>query len=421
MKHKAIKQQVIISSPTKPWAAIGQKIFSTLAWKKWSKAVQTIFPFYLALHVGILIIDCFSNFITHGDSPSQQHPISILWDTWQQWDAYHYQYIAVSGYSINWQTVFFPLYPLLVSVLLKLHVCSDPAVAQLIISNIAWLILMAVFYQLVKEDMNEDIAHRTILYHSIFPTAFFLAAGYNESLLLCLVLLSFYQMRHGRWWLAGIFGFFACLTRSSGILLIVPFVYEYLSQGKFKIKQIMHLPILSILLIPAGLGVFMAYSQLRFNDWLSFMHAEVLWNHHFAMPWVGIFIALQLIHEASLLSYQTLRNLTDMIPDLFVLASLIAGWIGPWRLPRKDWSYLLFGTVLWIFFQLSPITPTFLVVPVARYPLASMGRYVLEVFPAFVIAARIGAHKGFHLNYICIALATYAYLIIVFLNGYWVH
>ncbi|GCE18708.1 mannosyltransferase family protein [Dictyobacter kobayashii] len=411
MKQKKIKQGILLT-PTKPAATIRQKIVSAPDWKKWLKAIRAIFPFYLALHIGILLIDGFSSILMHGDIDWQHYPISTLWNTWKQWDTYHYLYIAVNGYPSKQETAFFPLYPLLTGFLLKLHVCSNPVVAQLIISNLAWLILMAVFYQFVKEDVNEDTAQRTVLYHSIFPTAFFLAAGYNESLLLCLVLLSFYQMRHGRWWLAGIFGFFACLTRSTGILLVIPFIYEYLSQCEFKIKPIAQLPIPGLLLIPTGLGVFMVYTKLRFNDWLSFMHVEAIWNRHFTMPWVGIFIALQLIHQSSLLSYQALRNLTDLVPDLFVLALLLAGWVGPWKLPRKDWSYLLFGTVLWLFYQFTPVIP--------GYPLASMGRYMLEVFPAFIVAARIGTHKGFHLNYICIALAMYAYLVIAFLSGYWV-
>ena len=68
-------------------------------------------------------------------------------------------------------------------------------------------------YRLVEEDFDQERAYRTVLYLSVFPTSFFLAAAYNESLFLCFSLLSFYEMRHGRWWLAGLFGFLAGLTR----------------------------------------------------------------------------------------------------------------------------------------------------------------------------------------------------------------
>jgi 4-amino-4-deoxy-L-arabinose transferase-like glycosyltransferase len=58
--------------------------------------------------------------------------------------------------------------------------------------------MLMVPYQLVREDFGSEIAERAVLYLAIFPTAFFFAAAYNESLFLCLALLSFYYMRHGQ-------------------------------------------------------------------------------------------------------------------------------------------------------------------------------------------------------------------------------
>jgi Gpi18-like mannosyltransferase len=66
------------------------------------------------------------------------------------------------------------------------------------ISNVAGLVMLMVLYQLVREDFGSEIAERAVLYLAIFPTAFFFAAAYNESLFLCLALLSFYYMRHGQ-------------------------------------------------------------------------------------------------------------------------------------------------------------------------------------------------------------------------------
>src|SRR5437879_6594073 len=109
MKQK-IKEQMVLLLPTKPEPTIGHKIFSAPAWKKWSQAVRAIFPFYLALHVGILIIDCFSSILVHGDSAGQQYPISKLWTSWIRWDVYHYLYIAANGYPLKQETAFFPLY-----------------------------------------------------------------------------------------------------------------------------------------------------------------------------------------------------------------------------------------------------------------------------------------------------------------------
>ena len=54
----------------------------------------------------------------------------------------------------------------------------------------------------------------------IFPTAYFLHIGYTESLFLALVLGSFLAARTDRWWLAGILGGLAALTRINGLVLI---------------------------------------------------------------------------------------------------------------------------------------------------------------------------------------------------------
>src|SRR5262249_31080871 len=151
-------------------------------------------------------------------------------------------------------TAFFPLYPLVMRGLAH-FIHHNYLVAGLFISNVALLVVSIVLYQLVLEDFGQERANCTVLYISVFPTAFFLASGYNESLFLCLALLCFYQIRHGRWWPAGIFGILASLTRSAGLLLIVPFCYEYLQLHQFRLRAI-RLDVVSIALIPAGIALF---------------------------------------------------------------------------------------------------------------------------------------------------------------------
>src|SRR5258708_29765328 len=126
--------------------------------------------------------------------------------------------IAKYGYTDINRTAFFPLYSLLERALMYVH--NNPLIDGLIISNLAGLGIFVVLYRLVSEDFNAGQAERTVLYLALFPTAFYLASGYNESLFIFLVVLNFYQLRHGHWWWAGLFGFLAGLTRSAGILLL---------------------------------------------------------------------------------------------------------------------------------------------------------------------------------------------------------
>ena len=341
-------------------------------------------------------------------------PLHVLWQTWRHEDTGYYINIALHGYTDNWRTAFFPFYAILEYLLTLLT--HDPLIAGLLISNLATLILFVVLYQLVYEDFDHELAQRTVLYLALFPTAFFLIAAYNESLFISLALLSFYEMRHGRWWLAGLFGLFASLTRSTGLFLLVPFAYEYLRQHQFYFHQrrVPSLDILSMLLIPAGTGIFAIYCYLRFGDLLAFSHAQAHWGHQFHLPWYAIKTSLSSIrHSSGLLGFQALRNLTDLVPDLLVMLLLILSLLGPCRLPRSHWSYLLYAGTLFLFLQCFPINWDAL-------PLQSLARYMLEIFPAFITLAMLGKYRLLHLSYLLIAGATLFFLLTQFLTAHWV-
>src|SRR4029077_570072 len=101
------------------------------------------------------------------------------------------------------------------------YLLRNALVSGLVIANLAMLVTFIAFYQLVLEDFGAERAGRAVLFLAIFPTGFFLAAAYNTSLAMSLTILCFYHLRRGNWLLAGLFGLFASLNRSSGALLVV--------------------------------------------------------------------------------------------------------------------------------------------------------------------------------------------------------
>src|SRR3989440_11271659 len=223
---------------------------------KWFNALKNVLPIYISVHLAFFVITCLSVLFIIPDFSWKALPVDTLWQAWNRWDSLHYSYLATHGYTDWWRTVFFPLFPLLERGLALLT--HDPFIAGLIISNVAGLGMLVVLYRLVEEDFDSERAYRTALYLSVFPAAFFFAAAYTEALFLLLALLSFYYMRQGSWWLAGVFGFFAMLTRSTGLLLLLPFCYEYLRQHQFKLRTI-RFDVFGGALIGAGLGLFMLY------------------------------------------------------------------------------------------------------------------------------------------------------------------
>jgi len=381
------------------------------AWRQWYRAFKEVLPIYIAVHLAFFTISCLAVLFILPDFSPQAERLYTLWQSWHHWDTGNYLVVALHGYLTVHQTAFFPLYPLFERALMV--ITQDPFTAGLIVSNLAGLVMLAVLYRLVEEDFDQPRAYRTVLYLSLFPTAFFFAAAYNESLFLCLSLLSFYYMRHGRWWLAGLFGFLACLTRSAGLLLLIPFCYEYFRQHHFNLKAV-RFDVVAGLLIPAGIALFALYCYVQFHDALAFSHAEVYWGRTLHVPGYGILKSMRdILYSSGFLSFLSLRNLLDLGPDLLILALIVLSFFGPWKLPRSLWAYGLYAAGLYIFAQIFPRGFTL-------YPLEAVSRFMLEVFPAFIVLASIGKYRTLHLSYLMVSGAILFFLLTQFLTGHWV-
>src|SRR5258708_34717210 len=169
-------------------------------WMQWYNALRRVFPIYLATHLAFFVTTCLSVLFTFKDFSWQALPLFTLWHSWDLWDSTNFTMIAKYGYTSFNGMVFFPLYPLLERGLMYLtHV--NPFLAGFIISNLAGLGIFVVLYRLVREDFSAEQSERAVLYLALFPTAFYLASGYNESLFIFLAVVNFYLFCrvHWRW------------------------------------------------------------------------------------------------------------------------------------------------------------------------------------------------------------------------------
>ena len=383
---------------------------------KWFNAFKNVLPIYISIHLAFFVITCLAVLFIIPDFSWKALPIDTLWQSWYRWDSVHFSYLATHGYTDWWRTAFFPLFPLLERYLAV--VAGDPFIAGLIISNVAGLGMLVVLYRLVEEDFDSERAYRTALYLSVFPTAFFFAAAYTESLFLLFALLGFYYMRQGNWWLAGACGFFATLTRSTGLLLLVPFCYEYLRQHQFKLRAL-RFDVFGGALIVAGPGLFMLYCYHRFHSFFPFSKAEhFMWSRDPQSPWFLIKNVIAGIAQSNgFLSFHALRNIIDASQILLILALIILSVVGPWRFPRNRWVYAIYGIVLFVVLQINPVK----VNPIrGPFPLQSFPRYMLEVFPAFIVLAALGKYRTVHLSYVMVSGVVLFVLLSLFLTGHWV-
>lgn len=337
-------------------------------------------------------------------------PAQFFLGPWSRWDSAWYLQIARQGYFSAQSTAFFPLYPVLTSLLG--HVFrGNFALGGLLISLASCLGAFILLYKLVELDFGPGIARRTVLFLAIFPTSFFFQAIYTESLFLLLGIASLYAARRQRYLLAGCLGFLAALTRNTGLLLLLPLAIIYFKQHHRNWRQIREDAI--FLLFPlAGLGLWMLYLGIHFrNPWL-FSDVQQQWARQFISPlrggplnafyhgfiiaadWSrhipGGFIQSFWPHTARDRSFLATEADFDFIFGSFFAIMSIAAF---WRLP---WEYPVYSLALIMVPASFPHTPSNL-----TSPLFSMPRFVLPAFPVLMLLA-IWSEKRRWLNFVIV-------------------
>ncbi|HEY7125651.1 MAG TPA: mannosyltransferase family protein [Ktedonobacterales bacterium] len=334
--------------------------------------------------------------------------VGNLLQSWDQWDAKWYLEIAQHGYYTINQTAFFPLYPLLIYLGTLPFGGAGAYVVGLVVSNLAFFGAIWAFLTLAEQECGRKVAARSAWYLALFPTALFLFAPYSESLFLLLAITCFLAMRRERWWLAGILGLLAALTRSAGVLLALPFAIEYLGRRNWQWRRV-QADVLSIALIPAGLGLYATFCWLRFGDPLSFSHVQAHWGRAISLPWTGLWRQVVGLWQAAPASFFQVHDLLDLGATLFVAFLLWRGWR---RLPR---SYSLYALALLV---------TMLLFPGGGHtgyldPLASNQRFALEVFPAFLTLGLLARRPTTHQALLVVFSGLLAVLSLVFMTGRW--
>lgn len=194
-------------------------------------------------------------------------------------DTPHYLNIAENGYASEGEyanlIVFYPLYPLLIKILAL--VVRNYFISGIIISNVCLGISGYYLYKLICRDFGRDRAYDGWLMYVIYPFGMFTVLVFTESLFLMLVLMSLYYMTEKKWLAAGILGMLASLSRSQGIALLVPAVYEaivYMVQKKkFTART------LTVFFIPVGTLIYLLMNKVIQGDFFAFV------AHEEAKPW----------------------------------------------------------------------------------------------------------------------------------------
>jgi Mannosyltransferase (PIG-V) len=336
---------------------------------------------------------------------------------WYHFDAVAYVNIAHHGYTYLPDTAFFPFWPLIEhfgGLLLGGFFPGSYYVAGVLLANICFYFALVLLYCLLAEDFEPTLARRALFYFALAPYALFFFAGYTESLFVLLSVGFFLLLRRGRpldWWLAGLLGFVAALTRSSGIILVIPYLVMYIQRHWTRTERTQRSWVqklnafVPVVLIPAGIVAYMIYLYYTKGNPFIFISQEstYVWHRYFTFPWVGFVSAINSVLTTPVFSRSHLQNLLDLSFTLIAVVALAIGWR---RIPLH---YALFALGLLLF------TLSF---PQVTFPLGSQARYMMSIFPLAVIFAFWGKRSHFDQLIMFFSLSLLAVNIILFITHY---
>ncbi|WP_420631377.1 hypothetical protein [Candidatus Leptofilum sp.] len=343
----------------------------------------------------------------------------LLLGPWQRFDTLHYTRIAAEGYANPDDSVFPPLYPLLMWGLGGLFGSSHKAhlAAGIFVSNVALLGLLILLHKVGSDLLGEKHAPRLLVYFALFPTSFFLFAPYTESLFLLMTLASLwlaFRYDHFEW--AGVLGLLAALTRLTGWVLVVPLAYHFwqrhLGNGKWKIDPIggwsprLIRKAAAVFLPGFGLLLFLLYRAWLGLPPLGNVYAEY-WFQRTGIPGTDLLRALQ-----GMFGFGTGRvGEFTLWFDFFI-------------------TWLLLITTIWAFFRwqhrlgwglYAAMLLLFMLLPSSEFkPLYSFSRYALAFFPTFFLLAIWGADGKIHRLILYPSLLLYLYFSAQFFIWGWV-
>ena len=192
--------------------------------------LQTLIAWFVASRLliaalGVIGVATFATATDHGaavtTTTAELNPINV----WHKWDSIWYEQIARHGYGWELDTLkgqaaagYFPLYPMLVRLILLAAPTLSFFWTATVISNVAsFIAIWLLVTQLIARD---DIAGRAMAIMMTSAGSFYLSIPYTEGLFLLLVVGTLVATRKRQYELAGLLAGLSATTRVHGLALV---------------------------------------------------------------------------------------------------------------------------------------------------------------------------------------------------------
>jgi hypothetical protein len=331
------------------------------------------------------------------DDPSLTHDLGAVTDVWARWDSVWFLRIAEHGYNTasGAASAFYPFYPATVAALGRV-LFGHYVLAGILISLAAAFGSFLLLHRLAEERLGADGARRAVLYLAVFPFALFLQAVYSESLYLLLTLAAFVLAERRRFLLAGGAAGLALLTRPTGVALL-PALALLAWRERDRLRALA-----SLAAAPLLFAAYPLYLWQAEGDPWAFVHAQRIWSRHLspAGPLGGIWDGLRAgwagveqlasgshthVYWTAVQDTDPIRAATINLENLAFLVLFVVLAVVAWR---------SFGAAYGLFAAVSLAIP--LSVPSERWPLLSIPRFGLTIFPLFLALALLGGRPRAH-------------------------
>ncbi|MBA2568561.1 MAG: hypothetical protein H0V11_04355 [Actinobacteria bacterium] len=355
------------------------------------------------------------------DDPAVTRDLGFVTDVWARWDSVWFLRIAEHGYGSldGTAAAFYPLYPASVSLVGRAFL-GHYVLAGIIVSLAASLAAFVLLHDLAETKLGVEGAHRTVIYLAVFPMTLFLQAVYSEALFLLLTVAAFVLAERRRFGPAGLIAGLALLTRPAGLALL-PALALIAWHSPDRRRGLANLAVAPLLFC-----LYPVYLWIDRGDPFAFARAQDVWTRHisYAGPFGGIWDGLragwagvrQLVSGSHTTTYWPAVDGTDPMRVAAVNLEALAFLVLFAALTIVAWRR--FGAPYGLFAALSLAIP--LSVPSERWPLLSLPRFGLVVFPLFLALAALGGRPRVHVAIVSVSSVMLGVAIVQWSLWQWV-
>jgi hypothetical protein len=373
-----------------------------MAW--WSKPLSLGLLIYVWTS-GIVILG--ASFGHQFVTPPRAASAPNFYEKFSAYDGGWYKWIAVSGYHYDpgqqSSTAFFPLFPLLGAVLMRLTGLG-PTWALLLVSHVclaAAFVLAAVYLHGRRPPPDRTALSFTLLALGVMPATFFFRMTYSESTFLLLILLFLLGIQRN-WPLPTIalIAGLASACRPVGVGLLLPLLLYIWRRSPdrraFLLRAALFAP-----LACWGLLAYAAFLYLQFGDPLVFAKTQVHWGRTAPSLTTKMLALLSYQPIWEIFLWQPPANWSvfawEQVNPVYFAISVVLIFVGAWQGRLNAYEIALAAMLLLIPY----LTRAY------EMNMASSARFTAVVFPVYLIIGEYLARLPPAVSAVTLGLSTF--------------